>query len=77
MKTHKHGNGMSHADIVHFSNRLAASASFDPSPSETTETEREFLRGWHECAKFFAHELRKELRFTEQLNQIQYNWEKL
>ena len=65
MKTRKHGNGLSHKQVVNFSNRLAAQGITNQSPYNTYA--RGFDEGWKAACKYFAHELRKELREQEQV----------
>lgn len=63
MKIFIHGSGLSHADVVRFSNRLARQASSSLSP--VTDLEIGFERGWNAASQYFAHELRKKLREIE------------
>lgn len=63
MKTHKHGNGMTHEQVIKFSNRLAYNGYHSNSPDS-------FSRGWNEACKYFAHELRVQLRFYERINEL-------
>lgn len=63
MKTRKHGNGLNHHEVVRFSNRLAAQGIKKPSTHNTYA--REFEDGWSAACKYFAHELRRELRIKE------------
>lgn len=66
MKTNKHGHGMTHKQVVVFSNRLAYQAQHETSPYYTYA--HGFDEGWSAACKYFAHELRKKLRECENEN---------
>lgn len=58
MKTRKHGNGLTHADVVRFSNRLAALGYL-------LDADNAYERGYQDACKHFAHVLRAMLRDVE------------
>lgn len=67
MKTKQHGKGLNHKQVVEFSNVLAyAGLRKNREEEQLSDFEEGFNRGWEACAKFFAHQLRKELRKEEQ-----------
>lgn len=68
MKTRKHGHGMTHKQVVQFSNRLMYSG-IQPN-TEKEEWAYQYMEGWKDACKYFAHELRKVLRYCEELNEI-------
>lgn len=65
MKTRKHGHGMTHKQVVTFSNKLAHQAQHEVSPYYTYS--HGFDEGWAAACKYFAHQLRKKLRECEKL----------
>lgn len=65
MKSRKHGNGLSHRQVVAFSNRLAAQARPDDNVSYANEGMEQYLKGWADACKYFSHELRLQLREVE------------
>lgn len=67
MKTRKHGKGMTHKQVVEFSNRLAACAQCEVSPYYTYG--HGFDEGYAAACKYFAHQLREILRYCEWLNE--------
>lgn len=65
MKTRKHGNGLSHKEVVRFSNRLARFSNLKSSRDSSSAFGDAFECGWNAACKYFAHSLRVALRETE------------